>query len=397
MLHASSMLMLLADPTFFVPFTLFLLYLLYYFCCVAKKPKVYCGEGKFRTFLLNNCSTIRNRFYPTIWCTSAVGQSFLAKFMRARVPELRFRREYLTTADGAQISLDWLVNNPSIPDILTDEKKPIAFIIPGITGHSQSDYLRKMLSDINELGYKVVVFNSRGRGGNALLNPKLYCATNDEDIKMSMAYVKVLHPNAKIVSLGLSFGGVLLSRYLINAGAESVPDAALIVCASFDITVTAKNMEKSWFNLFFNYAFTRYICNEVIQIHKHVLQLTPDINYADIMKCKHMREFDEKFTIKTWGFKSTDQYYKAGSNFDTLSQVQVPTLCINAVDDIIAPIPSLPLETAQQRKNVAIAVTNRGGHMGFIKGVFPSLMLEKLFREFFGAMLTVGDIRADLM
>lgn len=39
------------------------------------------------------------------------------------------------------------------------------FILTGITGDSQADYIRETVKELHDKGYCCVVFNYRGRGG----------------------------------------------------------------------------------------------------------------------------------------------------------------------------------------------------------------------------------------
>lgn len=77
--------------------------------------------------------------------------------------------------DGGEIALDWLVKNCS-------ENAPVVVILPGLTGGSQSEYIRSLVIAANQKGIKCCVFNNRGLGGVNLKTPRLYCAANCEDL-----------------------------------------------------------------------------------------------------------------------------------------------------------------------------------------------------------------------
>ena len=64
--------------------------------------------------------------------------------------------------DGGEISLDWLEENNMSPDT------PIVILLPGLTGHSQSEYIKSFVNAARASGARCVVFNNRGRGGVAL-------------------------------------------------------------------------------------------------------------------------------------------------------------------------------------------------------------------------------------
>ena len=57
--------------------------------------------------------------------------------------------------------LDWL--NP--PGDEPDPTAPIVLLLPGLTGSSQSEYIKSFILAAQDVGARCVVFNNRGRGG----------------------------------------------------------------------------------------------------------------------------------------------------------------------------------------------------------------------------------------
>lgn len=102
------------------------------------------------------------KFWPTFWCCESRAQTVFASLFRQQVlPPLDYRRELLTLKDGGEIALDWSEQN------CTDDS-PVILILPGLTGASQSEYIKCLVSAANGIGARVVVFNNRGLGGVAL-------------------------------------------------------------------------------------------------------------------------------------------------------------------------------------------------------------------------------------
>lgn len=74
---------------------------------------------------------------------------------------------------------------------------------------------------------------------------------------------------------------------------------------------------------------------------------------------------------------SVDRRFRAGS-FDAKLQMDFP---------------AIPLKEISKSKNVAVVVTSRGGHIGFLEGVWPvkeEQYLGKFFSQYFAAMFTSG-------
>ena len=66
----------------------------------------------------------------------------------------------LELKDGGQVCLDWLDDGRE-----HDETHPTVIILPGLTGSSQSEYVKSFVLSVQDAGARCVVFNNRGRGG----------------------------------------------------------------------------------------------------------------------------------------------------------------------------------------------------------------------------------------
>ncbi len=59
---------------------------------------------------------------------------------------------------------------------------------------------------------------------------------------------------------------------------------------------------------------------------------------------KYYREFDEYVTCKQFGFETVEDYYIKSSSIQDIDQLRVPSLFINARNDLISPIDSVDLD-----------------------------------------------------
>ena len=67
----------------------------------------------------------------------------------------------ITLRDGGEIAIDWTEVNVS-------DDSPVILILPGLTGSSQSEYIKCLVKACGKFGARVAVFNNRGLGGVAL-------------------------------------------------------------------------------------------------------------------------------------------------------------------------------------------------------------------------------------
>lgn len=111
----------------------------------------------------------------------------------------------LRLKDGGEVALDWLET-----DCASDA--PIIVILPGLTGESQAEYVKCLVTQANHRGIKCCVFNNRGLGGISLKTPRLYCAANCEDLSEVVNHVNKKYPDVKKGAAGVSMGGLILGE-----------------------------------------------------------------------------------------------------------------------------------------------------------------------------------------
>ncbi|XP_023245008.1 phospholipase ABHD3-like, partial [Copidosoma floridanum] len=152
-------------------------------------PQVYCAKGPFLDFINDNVPILKDKFWPTLWCFESRAQTVFANLLRSRLwPYIKYRREILILSDGGEVALDWAEQNCC-------PTSPIMIILPGLTGASHAEYIKCLVYAAKNVGIKCVIFNNRGLGGVKLKTPRLYCASNCEDLNEVIEHVHRLHPN----------------------------------------------------------------------------------------------------------------------------------------------------------------------------------------------------------
>ncbi|KAM6914991.1 phospholipase ABHD3-like isoform 2-T2 [Xenentodon cancila] len=355
-----------------------------------KTPVLVCSEA-FSAFLYKHCPVVADRFSPTPWCWGGRLQTLVCALLKSR-PPVTYRNELIRTVDGGQISLDWADNQVSAtyPESST---RPTVLILPGLTGNSQQSYVRHAVTQAVRHGYRCVVFNNRGVGGEELLTPVTYCAANTSDLERVVQHVKGLYPHAPVLGAGVSLGGMILLNYLARKRTESGMVAGITISVAFDALKSSESMEEPLNWLLFNKYLTRGLCRAVIR-HRKILEKVVDVDH--VSKAQTIREFDERFTSLLFGYKSCMDYYHDASPGKKLPRTAVPILCLNAADDPFSPQNAFPVSIVQTLPNVALLLTAHGGHIAFLEGLFPrgESYMERLFGQFVKAVFEhPGDIK----
>ncbi|XP_037837613.1 phospholipase ABHD3 isoform X3 [Kryptolebias marmoratus] len=330
----------------------------------CRKPALICSNA-FSVFLHKHCPVVAERFSPTPWCWGGRLQTLVCALLKTR-PPVTYRNELLRTVDGGQISLDWVDNESSVthPDSST---RPTVLILPGLTGNSQQSYVLHAVRQATRHGYRCVVFNNRGVGGEELLTPVTYCAANTSDLEWVMRHVKGLYPHAPVLGAGVSLGGMILLNYLARKRTESGMVAGITISVAWDAQKSSESMEEPLNRLLFNKHLTRGLCRTVTR-HRKILEKVVDIDY--VLKARTIREFDERFTSLLFGYKSCIDYYRDASPGSKLPHTAVPILCLNASDDPFSPQHAFPVSIVQSLPHVALLLTAHGGHIAFLQEGF---------------------------
>jgi len=351
----------------------------YYRHTVVHVPTLHVRQGSQVDSLVSGLQLLQEEYWPTFWCWEARLQTVMASLLRHTLPPIEYAREILTFSDGGQAVLDWKNDTK-------DPLQPTVLILPGITGSSQSEYVKTFVNvAIAQVGARCVVFNNRGRGGHHLKTPKTYCGSNSEDLAEVLAHLKSKYPSSEILGAGISLGGIIMGNYLADRGEEAAQylKAAFIVSVCFDPPNGCKSLEQPGLNLMLNRHLAHCLVESIKDVRHHFEANYPlDLVFAS----KTIREFDSLFTTKMFGYKSVQDYYIAAKLTDRLNNIKVPLFALSAEDDPFQPGESLPLEAASRSSHVAILATKYGGHIGFMEGVFPTRYhySDKVFSQYLG-------------
>ncbi|XP_025987143.1 phospholipase ABHD3 [Solenopsis invicta] len=358
---------------------------IYYLCEVVKTPLLVCANGPFRSFLEANIPLVRNKFWPTLWCFESRAQTIIASILRSRIwPHVEYRREIFTLSDGGEVALDWAEKDCSITS-------PIVIILPGLTGASQAEYIKCLVSAARKDGIRCVIFNNRGLGGIQLKTPRTYCAANYDDLIEVIEHVKKLYSHVPLGATGISMGGLILGNYLAQEApiAKTKLKACVIISVPWNVFEGTRNIEENYFNRMLNKHLVNSLCRTIQRYKTSNMSFNVDID--TVLKSRTIREFDSSFTARHFGYKNVEDYYSNATLHNKLHLIQVPTLCLSAADDPFQPLEAIPLKEISQTKNVAVVVTSRGGHIGFLEGVWPAKeeqYMGKFFTQFFTSMFT---------
>ena len=92
-----------------------------------------------------------------------------------------------------------------------------------------------------------------------------------------------------------------------------------------------------------------------------------------MQKSSTLQELETSLICPMFDYRDVHHYYQDASCATNLHSVTTPLLCINARDDPIAPSEGIPFNTFHENENLALAVTESGGHLGWCVTMFADM------------------------
>lgn len=288
----------------------------------------------------------------------------------------QYRRQIFLAPDGGTVALDWLTNDGIVGGSANlntlasvHDETPIVIVIPGLTSDSKDPYLKHIVYALAKQGWKTVVANHRGLGGTSITSDRFYNAGWTEDLRRVIAYVHHEHPKAPLLAVGTSIGANILVKYLGEEGENTPLAGGAAICCPWDLVVCDRFMKRSFIQGVYDKILTIGL-RGYAQLHQNTVIRLAD--WECIKKSRSIRDFDNYFTCRIGKFETVDTYYRKCSSVHFLSNVSVPLLCVNALDDPVCTKEAIPWDECRANKNIVLATTLHGGHLAFFEGLMAS-------------------------
>ncbi len=286
------------------------------------------------------------------------------------------KRERITLSDNDFLDLDW--------SFATKKTDRVIVMLHGLEGNAQRPYMLGPAKLFNENGVDAVCVNFRGCSGEPNLEYKSYHSGATEDLVDIVKHLIEEKDYSEIYFHGISLGANMVLKYLGEQNMiPSQVKGVIAVSVPCDLNGSCKELH-TFKNILYHNNFKRHLVNRLkIKQTQHSNMLSID----KIKSIKTLRDFDDVYTSKAHGFIDADDYYKQCSSLQFLSNIKVPTLIINALNDSFLSPECYPIKEAKHNKNLFLEMPIYGGHVGFIKlrGYYYN---EKRALEFFNTQQT---------
>jgi len=269
---------------------------------------------------------------------------------------LEQKRERITLSDGDFLDLDWSFAN--------ENSNKVIVLLHGLEGNGQRPYMLGPAKLFNENDIDAVCVNFRGCSGEPNIKYRSYHSGATEDLVEIFNYLINSKNYSEIFIHGISLGGNMILKYLGER--DDVPEqikGVVAVSVPCDLKGSCKELHTIK-NVLYHENFKRYLVKRLrVKQEQHPNKL----NNTEIDSIKTLRDFDNVYTSRAHGFKDANDYYKQCSSLQFLTNIKVPTLIINALNDSFLSPECFPVREAKQNENLFLEMPSHGGHVGFIK------------------------------
>jgi len=269
--------------------------------------------------------------------------------------------ELLTLQDGGTVSLDW---GPK-PERTGRER--IVLVLPGMCNHSGTSFIQTTMRHLKQAGFRAVALNYRGVGGLQLTSPKIASFDSWQDLHEVVEHIATKYPDGDIFAVGFSMGSLILLRHLGEEGHRARIKAGVAIAAPVDFRKAIQGLESTPKRLALNFAMAQSLKLTLLS-SAFKSEHTRAVNKIKAWRALTMRQLDEATTCKLNGYSSPEEMYDHNDPKTVISQIAVPTLVVNAEDDPVVTVRALPFRQMRRNPRLYVAVTRRGGHIGWGSG-----------------------------
>ncbi|MGH9575628.1 MAG: YheT family hydrolase [Candidatus Acidiferrales bacterium] len=272
-------------------------------------------------------------------------------------------------------------------EILVHEQQPQGsprgqiVLVHGLEGGSDSGYMRSLAQAALEHGLGVHRFHMRSCGGTESRSGNiLYHSGQTGDLKFVTRAIGE-EQGGPLFLTGFSLGGNVVLKFVGELGEEAIKwiDGVCAVSTPIELGICARSLEKPC-----NFLYENRFLGRLKDRIRRKSALTPGLfRIEDLPEAKTVRDFDDLFTARCFGFGTAEHYYESQSSGQYLERIRIPALLVQAKDDPLIPFEIYSNHPAFQRNpNLQLLATEHGGHLGFLSRSKPRFWLNETILEF---------------
>jgi abhydrolase domain-containing protein 1/3 len=376
---------------------------------VVEVPEVSAKGTYFNRRVISMIQSSLGKYWPCMWLSNThfntIGSFLIRDVEFLLYSSMHYQSQILKCYDGVNtFALDWYQPEASMRELqIHNDDSPVVIIVHGLGGSSEESYLKRLARLCHQHGWRCCSFDYW----------RLDFA-EFRDLDIAVKAVRSSNPSAPIGVCGVSAGTHITARYLQVTGKASPCCAAVLQSSVFDMIgeyqIIKSSISKGGTSAVVARAYKQFIDSTMRKMAERHLanekrpdfdrerlramldrpHVDGDVLYDEAIWCSPQRSewplpptklaeaqsFQQRILSRKGSvkerpvFEGNDAHY-AGLAGDKLAQIEVTTLMLHAVDDPIVGYHSVNWNSCLANKNIISVTTRRGGHVGWLTGLFP--------------------------
>jgi uncharacterized protein len=303
-------------------------------------------------------------FAPHPALPNSHAQTILASILPRKAESVRrtARRRVFQTAPDAQIVAEchWASDGVGRPA----KDVPTLLLLHGIEGSIESSYMLGVAEKALRAGFHAIRINTRACGGTEDLSLTFYNAGLTADARAIIAELEEADGLTNLYVIGFSLSGNVALKLAGEYGARAPRSlrGVAVVSPSVDLALCAQAIESPS-----NFIYQRRFVNSLKRRLLRKAALAPGrYDVSSLSAIRTIRQFDDAYIAREAGYRDASDYYAKASALPFVPNIKLPTLIVHAQDDPFIPYAPLLSPEVSENRNVAVLLTEKGGHVGFL-------------------------------
>jgi len=343
-------------------------------------PPVY--NESFSEYISRVCKGLRKKYKPAPWLKTGFMQTVLAGYYHYLPKEyFPLYRQVLSLPNGGNVGIDWMGS-------LRTKPTSIIMFLPGAgkstmeNGNIITQLMACMYHQYSDVLCGMIIYQNIG--GLPLKTLELpgscYCSTND--LTTVFSFVRKNYPNIPILVIAASVGTAIFSNWAAR-NREVVKSLkvgpALLLGFGNSVAETVKAIDE--YPVIFGCIgpplssvllskWKQVITdrNGGVKVLHELAEKYPKFSVEKLLSARNLTEWDEA-CLPAYEFTSLEEMFEACDVERVgMSNYKVPSLFINATDDMLTPPSRLITSDQYKQSHMLMVTTSGGGHLGWIDG-----------------------------
>jgi predicted alpha/beta-fold hydrolase len=283
--------------------------------------------------------------------------TIVAHFWRAGLDQSRYPVERRLVATEAEVEV--LVETQRPPGEAAGE----IVLVHGLEGSSQAGYMKVMAQMALQAGYAAHRLNLRSCGGTEAHSKTAYHSGLTADL-LGVLRQLAAEGRGPLYAVGFSLGGNVALKLAgeLGEGARGLLAGVAAVSTPIDLEESTRRLER-WDDRMYERRFLGRLKRRIRELNRLCPERFPIEGLDGV---KGLREFDDKFTARYFGFRDAADYYYTQSACRFLDGIRVPALLVQAKNDPVIPFRIFERPEVLRNPCIKLLAVEHGGHLGFV-------------------------------